>query len=153
MQAGLDDDDDHGNDDGGDNDEYEDDDDHGNDEGGDDDEYEDNHLRGSRLLVGGCSLLMPSWHLDPPPASCKSLASPLDPPASCNSLASPLDPPASCKSRGSTGTSLPAALLDSLDSRVPGPVGVLTLYSGLQLIQEHFNYFKPGGEALPSLSP
>ena len=56
-------------------------DDHGNDEGGDDDEFEDNHLRGSRLLVGGCSLLMPSWHLDPPPASCKSLASPLDPPA------------------------------------------------------------------------
>ena len=110
MQTGLDDYDDHGNDDGGDDDEYEDDDDHGNDEGGDDDEYEDNHLRGSRLLVGGCSLLMPSWHLDPPPAS-------------CNSLASPLDPATSCKSRGSTGTSLPAALLDSFDSRVPGPVG------------------------------
>ena len=141
MQAGLDDDDDHGNDDGGDNDEYEDDDDHGNDEGGDDDEYEDNHLRGSRLLVGGCSLLMPSWHLDPPPASCKSLASPLDPPASCNSLASPLDPPASCKSRGSTGTSLPAALLDSLDSRVPGPARVVTsriaiddLYTSIKLM-------------------
>ena len=70
-------------------------------------EYEDNDLRGSRLLVDplGCSRLTP-------PPSCKSLASTRAP------------PPPSCNSLESSAISLPAALLDSRDSRVPGPAGV-----------------------------
>ena len=121
-----------------------------------DGEYEDNDLRGSRLLVDplGCSRLTP-------PPSCKSLASTRAP------------PPPSCNSLESSAISLPAALLDSRDSRVPGPAAALTLQTMKKsenwgkLFKEifpmlkktenpgnNFCFFpKPGGEALPSLSP